>query len=274
MSATRAWLMAVLSVVAVSVAIVGRLFPLVLALDLVALWPIPALAIVLAFAVALLGGRASSRVLAPLLVVTWLILGVGWWSVGVPPSPSQAANILGPPQVPSEVALAVSLVGELTMSLDPTNVYSISVGQRGGTVGPPDVLEARQDDVMAMTVQERADGAWYRTSGWDVTLHSAALWRIEATATDVSLDLSAIPLQELDVTGNGTISLGQPVGPVPVSLRGTLVVSVPAGTAVEVIGTADVPAGWSTSDSGSASPTPGEGFIITTGGRGIQVVER
>ncbi len=275
-SSLSAWLMAGLSLVAVGVAIVGRLFPTVLGLDLVALWPIPAVALLLALVTHLAKARGALRVVAPLLLVTWLILGVGWWWVGSPPSPSQAANVIGPPQVPSEVTFGVTLDGELTIGLDPTNVYAIRVGSRGGTTGAPDVLEARQDDLMAMTVRERSDSGWYLTSGWDVTLHSASLWRIEATATTVNLDLAWIPLRQLGVTaGSGVITLGDPVGLVPIDLDGALEVSVLAGTPVQVVGPAEVPAGWATSATGSSSPTPGDGFLITTGGgQGIRIVER
>jgi hypothetical protein len=275
-SSLSAWLMAGLSLVAVGVAIVGLLFPTVLGLDLVALWPLPAIALLLALATHLAKARGVLRVVAPLLLVTWLILGVGWWWVGIPPSPSQAANIIGPPQVPSEVAIGISLDGELTIGLDTTNVYSIRVGSRGGTTGAPDVLEARHDDRMAMTVQERSDSGWYRTSGWDVTLHSASLWRIEATATTVDLDLAWIPLRQLGVTAeSGTITLGDPVALVTIDLQGAFEVSVLAGTPVQVVGVAEVPVGWATSATGSSSPTPGDGFLITTsGGQGIRIVER
>ncbi len=273
-SSLWAWLMAGLSMVAIGTAIIGRLFPVVMALDLVALWPVPALAVVAALIARLLRLRGVSRVVGPLLLVTWLILGVGWWSTGTPPSPSRAADILGPPQVPAEVALGISLDGELTIGPGSAHVYSVRLARRGGAVGAPDVLEARQDDAMAMTVRERPDSGWYLSSGWDVTLHPAALWRIDATARTVSLDLTGIPIGELQVAGDGTIALGDPVGPVAVHLDGNVEVSVPFGVPVKVVGAAEVPAGWESTDAGATSPTAGEGYVITVAGQGIRVTER
>lgn len=274
-SSTWAWLMAGFTLVALGVAIIGRLLPPVLVFDLVALWPLPAVAILVAFVVRLARANGVTRVLAPLLLVTWLILGVGWWWVGSPPSPSRAADIIGPPQVPSEVALAIAVDGEVTITVDEDNVYSVRMTDRGGMAGAPDVLETRQDEVMAVTMQERADSGWYRASGWDVTLHPAALWQINVKATVVDLQLSGVPLQHLGVTGDGKIVLGDPTGLVIIDLQGVIDLSIPAGVAVQVVGTAEVPDGWVITDSGSTSPAPGVGFLITTGGgQGIRIVER
>lgn len=264
-----------LSMVALGVAIIGRLLPPVLVLDLAALWPLPALAVLVAITVRLVKATGVTQVLAPLLMVTWLILGVGWWWAGAPPSPSRAADITGPSQVPSEVALAIEVDGALKVTADGGHVYSVRMGDRGGMAGAPDVLEARQDEVMAITIQERSDSGWYRSSGWDVTLHPAALWQVEVTATIVDLDLSEIPLRHLQVTGDGTIMLAEPKGLVIVDLQGVLRVSIPAEVPVQVIGDAEVPTGWTITETGATSPTPGEGFLLTTGGgQGIRVVER
>lgn len=274
-SSTWAWLMAGFTLVALGVAIIGRLLPPVLVFDLVALWPLPAFAVLVAIVVRLARANGVTRVLAPLLLVTWLILGVGWWWVGSPPSPSRAADVTGPPQVPSEVALAIALDGEVSITVGDEYVYSVRMGDRGGMTGAPDVLEARQDEVMAITMQERVDSGWYRSSGWDVTLHPAALWQIHVKATVVDLQLSGVPLQHLGVMGDGRIVLGDPTGLVIIDLQGVLEVSIPAGVPVQVIGSAEVPDGWTTSGTGSTSPTPGEGFLITTGGgQGIRVIER
>lgn len=274
-SSTWAWLMAGFSMVALGIAIVGRLLPPVLILDLVALWALPALAVVLAVIVRLSRANGVTRVLAPLLLVTWLILGLGWWWVGSPPSPSRAADVTGPPQVPSEVALAITVDGKVTISVDEDHVYSVRMGDRGGSAGAPDVLEARQDEVMAVVVRERDDSGWYRSSGWDVTLHPAALWQLEVEATEVDLQLAGVPLRRLGVTADGTVIIGEPVGLVIIDLQGVIDLSIPAGVPVQVVGTADVPEGWTISDTGSTSPNPGEGFLITTGGgQGIRIVER
>ena len=62
-SALAAWIMSALTAIAFVVAIVGRLFPMAVALDLVALWPLPAIAVLIVLCGRWLPG--SVRLIAP-----------------------------------------------------------------------------------------------------------------------------------------------------------------------------------------------------------------
>ena len=271
-SALTAWIMTALTAVALTVAIVGRLFPLVVVLDLVSLWPLPALGVLLVIA-----GRwlpRSVRLAAPALLVSWLILGVAWWSVGTPEPPSAAADVLGPAEVPAHVALAVAVDGDLSIVGGAERLYEVSLGQRGGSAGAPDVLEARDGDVLAMAIEERDDSGWFRTSGWDMRLDDGPIWAMDLRAQLVDLDLRTLRLGSLVVEGDGTVVLPRVATVTEAVVSGDVVVSVPADMPVRVIGVATVPASWATDDEGASAPVDGEGWVLVVEGPGVEVVDR
>ncbi len=271
-SALTAWIMTALTAVALTVAIAGRLFPLVVVLDLVALWPLPALGALLVVV-----GRwlpRSVRLAAPALLVSWLILGVAWWSVGTPEPPSAAANVLGPGEIPAQVALAVAVDGDLSVVGGAERLYEVSVGPRGGSAGVPDVLEARDGDVLAMGVEERADSGWFRTSGWDMRLDDGPIWEMDVRARSVELDLRTLRVGSLAVEGDGTVVLPRVATATEAFVSGTVVVSVPADAPVRVVGAATVPASWTTDDEGASAPVDGEGWVVVVEGPGVEVVDR
>lgn len=272
-SALAAWIMSALTAIAFVVAIVGRLFPLAVALDLVALWPLPAIAVLIVLCGRWLPG--SVRLIAPALLVVWPIIAAAWWSVGSPTPPSAAADVVGPSDLPASVALAVEVDGELVVGGGGDELYTVTTGRRGGAAGAPDVLEAREAEVLAMGIVEREDSAWFRSSGWTLRVSDAPVWEMHLVAPFVDLDLRSLRVRAIEVLGDGTVLLPRVAGQAEALVSGALVVSVPADVPVEVVGDASVPAGWTTTDDGSSSPTEGEGgWVIVVEGPGVELVDR
>lgn len=271
-SALTAWIMSALTAVAVVVAIVGRIFPLAVALDLVALWPLPALAVVV-----VLVGRwlpRPVRLVAPALLVGWLLLGVVWWSVGTPAPPSSAADVVGPSEVPDHVAIAVTVDGELVVGGGGDVLYEVANGRRGGSAGAPDVLEAGEGQALAMGIVERDDSGWFRSSGWTLSLSDEPVWAMDLRAETVDLDLRSLRLEGIEVHGGGTLLLPRVADIAQAVVAGELVVSVPGDVPVRVVGDASVPADWVVTDDGAASPVDGDGWVIVVDGPGIELVDR
>ena len=79
----------------------------------------------------------------------------------------------------------------------------------------------------------------------------------------IEADLSRLQLTGLQLSGEGTVGLGSADGNVVVNVSGVFEIAIPAGTPARVVGDAVVPDGWAESAEGSASPTPGEGWVIS-----------
>lgn len=272
-SSLTAWIMFVLTAVALVVAIVGRLFPLAVTLDLVALWPLPGVAVLI-----VLVGRwlpRSARLMAPALLVAWLLVGVVWWSVGSPTPPSASADIVGPVDLPASVALAIVVDGELIVDGGGDLLYTLTNGRRGGSAGAPDVLEAREGDALAMGVVEREDSGWFRSSGWTMRLADSPSWQMDLRAPVVDLDLRTLRVDGIEVHGDGTVFLPRVATEAEAVVSGALVISVPDDVPVTVVGDAAFPTGWTATEDGAASPAEGDfGWVIVVDGPGVQLVDR
>lgn len=272
-SSLTAWIMFGLTAIAIAVAIVGRLFPFALTLDLVALWPLPGLAVLIVLLSRWL--PRAVRLIAPALLVGWLLIGVVWWSVGSPTPPSASADVVGSADLPASVAIAVEVDGELVLGGGADALYSVTPGRRGGSAGAPDVLEASEGEVLAMRVVEREDSGWFRSSGWTMQVSDAPTWEMHLRATDVDLDLRSLRVSGIEVFGDGTVLLPRVAGTAEAVISGNIVVSVPADVPVRVVGEAVVPMGWTATDDGSASPASGTGgWVIVVEGPGVQLVDR
>ncbi|HEX9763432.1 MAG TPA: hypothetical protein VGA97_10065, partial [Acidimicrobiia bacterium] len=79
----------------------------------------------------------------------------------------------------------------------------------------------------------------------------------------LSADLTAIRVTELQVEGEGSVRLGTPMAETPVSVSGDFVIEVSGGSAVRVVGQAEVPEGWTETSDGWDSPAGAGGWVIS-----------
>ncbi|HEY5579448.1 MAG TPA: hypothetical protein VIL12_07170, partial [Acidimicrobiia bacterium] len=83
-----------------------------------------------------------------------------------------------------------------------------------------------------------------------------------------------IRLQSATISGNGDVALPATASLVRVEVEGDLSLNVPAGVPIQVVGSAAVPDGWTPTPDGWASPTEGEGLIITIVSGSVAIEER
>ncbi len=83
-------------------------------------------------------------------------------------------------------------------------------------------------------------------------------------ATSVDLDLATVSIERLDVIADGRIRLAFPVGEVPVSINGAVEIEIPSTASVEIIGLADVPSSWSSTENGSTFTGEGTSSYVIT----------
>lgn len=267
-----------LAVLAVAVGVAGAVFSRVLVLDLVSLWPalVPAVA---ALPVGLLLRRRFPRVLAlpPLLALTWLTLGVAAHLSGWPPLPSSTAELVGPPPPESRAAaLQVSLDAALEVDVTPAAaLYRVELIRRGGELGPPLATEQLRSDQLAVSLEPRSGGEWFRFAGWRVKLAREAVWDLQLQGDPLRADLEGLAVASLQVSGAGRVVLGSAAEETPVMAAGELSIEIPSDSPARVEGPAAVPATWEPSGGGWRAPVPGEGWVITVPeGSQVVVVQR
>jgi hypothetical protein len=261
-----AWAMVALTVLAIWVAIGGDILSPVVVLDVLALWPVAAPAVLL-LAVGWLRRKKSSRglAMAPLLVVTWLLLALGLYLGEWDRLPSAVADVTGGPVAGVGVADlsleveegAVSMRAEASDSL-----YAIHLPRSGGPTGPPDVVVVAGDGRTEIIAVEGFDSRWYRFSGWDVTLDPTPRWNLRLRGNDIEADATGLDLGRLDLEGAGRARIGSAGEDTSVLVDGRFTVTVPVGAAVEVIGAAEVPEGWQQTETGFLSNGTGPAITI------------
>ncbi len=115
---------------------------------------------------------------------------------------------------------------------------------------------------MAVVLEPVPDPGLYTFAGWTLELDPAPTWALSLGGV-LSADLTALQVTELQVEGGGSLRLGPPVGETPVSVSGTFEIEVPDGSAVRVVGIAEVPQGWTETTDGWESPSGTGGWVIS-----------
>lgn len=261
-----AWAMVVLTVVAIWVAIGGDILSPVVVLDVLALWPVAAPSVLL-LAVGLLRRKKSSRglAMAPLLVVTWLLLSLGLYLGEWDRLPSAVADVTGGPVAGIGVAdLSLEVEeGMVSVGSEATGaLYEIHLPRSGGPTGPPDVVVVTGDGRTEVIGVERLDNRWYRFSGWEVILDPTPRWNLRLRGPDIDADASSLDLGRLDLEGAGRARIGTAGEDTSVLVDGRFTLTVPVGAAVEVVGAAEVPDGWQQTETGFLSNGTGPAITI------------
>lgn len=256
-----AWMLVVAVLVAGAAGVLGGILSSSLVVDLAALWPLPALAILVGALVAWRGRSRRSGAVLPLAILSAFVLAGAIHLGGWDQLPSATARLSGPPpadlSAPTELIAQIS--GDLVVRAHPDGVaYRVDPILRGGSAGVPRATETSVDGAMSVTLEAAEETpSWYTFAGWRVGLHPDVTWRLVLNGT-IDADLTAVVLSSAAIAGSGTLRLGQPPGDVSVIIAGDFDVTVPPGVAVIVDGEAHVPASWEASGGGAVSPVDPE----------------
>jgi hypothetical protein len=237
-------------------------------LDAISLWPgaLPAIVALVIVAVRKVWGRRAGAS-PPLFLISWMVLTGAAHLGGWGPLPSSSADIAGPTSAPGAISMSVHPQGRLELSVldeaaNGTPVYRVGFVRLGGEVGIPAAEEVTNQTGLAVVVRDTGTTPWFRYGGWRLELGTHTQWNLslggEITGSLVGLDLAS-----LAIDGGGTIKLGSAGHVVPIVVRGNVSLIVPVGVPVQVVGAAEVPVSWETTDSGTKAPATGEGWLIS-----------
>jgi hypothetical protein len=265
-----AWALVFMILLAGWVAISGDVLSPSVVLDVVALWPVGAIALPALVLAVVLRRRRGNRGMAlpPLFVVTWLIVGLGLHLAAWERLPSAVADLDGGPATGIGVAeLALVLDGgSVDVSVSDGRLFEVRVPRAGGDAGAPSAVLFPSDGRVEALVTERTDSRWYRFPGWDVLLDPDPRWRLRIRGFPLRADLDGLELDRLDLEGRGRVELGAPSTGSAVFVDGAVTLVVPGEAAVEVLGQADVPESWVETADGWRSPVEeGPRWTVTVG---------
>lgn len=254
--------MSTFSVLAVSVAIAGRVLSPTLVLDLVALWPllvpvIPSLVTVLV--------RPQSRWagMAPMFVLTWLFTGLTLHLSGSGAVPSAAADVVS--SVVSDDAAARLVVesaeGEVTLGAG--SGLKVRMDRTGGRLGAA-LVELIGVEPTVVSVTGGAEEGWFRFGGMTITLPDFPVWTLQVSAPVVDLDVRGLTVSDMAVSARGGwIHLGPVTSPASLVVSGPLRIEIPEDVPATVEGSAAVPPSWVAAAGGLRAPPGGVGWTIT-----------
>jgi hypothetical protein len=273
----RVWTLPILAVVLILIAIsLGFLSRSVL-VDLLAWWPVW----LTLFGLALLSrGRRWGRVRPSALVAIVSVLALGAFLTGHvrgwPVMPSAMVGLNGP-QAGSVVtgALSARINGPIDVGSGQSGfLYAVEPIRQGGEVGPPVATEQLQGPNISVALEPSPHPGLYTFAGWSIDLDEAPTWSL-SIAGELDADLTRLELASLQLDGVGTVALGAATANAVVTVSGSYEVSLPAGTPARVVGEAVVPSGWTVTDDGYASPTSGDGWVLSAGeGSSLTVTDR
>lgn len=256
-----AWILVVALVVAGVAGVLGDILSPSLVVDLAAMWPLLAVAVVLGTLVAWRGESRRSGAVLPLAILSVLVLAGALHIGGWDRLPSATARLTGPlaAEMSQPTELVAQISGELVVQAkNGDTAYRVDPILRGGTAGVPRATETSVDGDMSISLEAAEDSpSWYSFAGWQIGLDPNITWRLVLNG-DIDADLTALVLSSAAIAGSGSLRLGQPPDDVSVIVAGSFDVTVPAGSAVVVNGKANVPSSWEEVGGGFASPANAE----------------
>ncbi|HEX6219734.1 MAG TPA: hypothetical protein VF115_01430 [Acidimicrobiia bacterium] len=272
----RAWLLPIGALtVLLGIAASGRLSRSIVA-DLIAWWPVW---LGLAITAYLLRERriGSFRVAGLVPIGALVFIGLFTWGhlAGWSIMPSASQRLVGPdPSSFTSATLIAGIDGEIEVSGDSNFLYQVAPIMRGGRIGIPDATEAVLDTMVTIDLEEPADPGLYSYAGWDLKLSPDAVWSLDLSGA-IDADLTTVAFDGIEISGAGTVDLGEATIETPVNVGGSFRVSIPAGSAARVVGTASIPSSWTLTDEGATTPGGGTGWLFTVvGDASLTIVER
>lgn len=279
-----AWMVVLALVLAVSVGVVSGILSPALVVDLVALWPLVVVVVIAGLVGSWRGRRHHARTgaILPLAIFTALVFAISLHLGGWSQLPTAAARLTGPPaeELSNPTRLTVQISGDLVVRTDADGAgYRVDPILRGGPVGVPQATETTVEGALSVVLSSaQAAPSWYRFSGWKLGLAPVVGWRLVLNGS-IDADLTGLEIDALAMGGSGRVSLGEPPDAgADVALAGDFDLSVPAGTAVRVVGPASVPSGWSADAGGYSSPAAESGApswtVRVTGDTPVRLTEQ
>jgi hypothetical protein len=263
--------MTLFTVLALSVGIAGNVLSRTAVLDAIALWPIAVL-VIPAFFVGLRGGR--HKALAPLVLLSWLLVTVGLHLGGVEGLPSSASAVRSELAGITEARLTVA-INDLSLTVRAGD-FAVTPLPVGGAVGAPVLERVSGTAATALTLTDDTERSpWFRFGEYRVSLPPAIEWNLRIAVSGMDLDL-----REVNLVGGrfesatGRLLLGEPEAPASLDVAGDLEVSVPGGVPVRVIGSARVPDDWAVEGNGARAPAAGDGWTIRIVSGSVRIVSR
>jgi hypothetical protein len=253
-AATGAWFLLGAGLIVTGVALLTGFFPARVLLDLVALWPLLGLGILVFLGSLATRSNSTSRIVAPLFVVTWLIAGLGWYATGGVGGPSLAGHVAISTEDVTEGALSLTVSGDLLFG-GLTDSVAIEPQRVGGEVGPPQVGAVVEGEALAIDVTERVDAPFFQSKGWVLRLDPDVAWQLYLSANTIDLDLRKLQLTTITVVGDGVIELGPAIENESVLfVYGNITIALPAAVGAVVEGLAQGPSDWTSTDGVLSSP--------------------
>ena len=272
----RAWLLPIGALtILLGVAASGRLSRSIVA-DLIAWWPVW---VGLAITAYLLRERrvGTIRVAGLVPIVALLFVGLFTWGhlAGWSIMPSASQRLVGPmPESVDTATLLAGIDGELEIRGDSEFLYQVEPIKRGGRIGIPDAMETVVDSTVTVELEEPADPGLYSYAGWALSLSPGPVWILDVSGA-IDADLTSLTISEAEVSGAGTLALGGASVETPVAVGGSFRVTIPAGAAARVVGTASVPSSWTLTQDGAMTPGGGTGWVFTVvGDASLTIAER
>jgi hypothetical protein len=235
-----------------------------LVLDLVAWWPVW-LGVLLIALVA--HGRRIGKVRAAGLVplITTAALGVfltghllGWSAM-----PSAVPSLVGPrANGYSEATLEAELDGKVKVAAGSEFLYEVEAVRLGGDIGIPEATELIEASTILVALGPSSDAVFDTFAGWDIALSTAPSWALILEGS-IDADLTGLELTEVQLTGEGVVTLGPVDIVTPMSAVGEFRLIAAEGVAVRIVGPATVPESWEKLTDGWRSPTPGDGWVVS-----------
>ena len=261
----RAWLLPIAAVVGILIyAAVGWLSRSVV-IDFLAWWPLWVL-------IAVVGiltrrrriGKVRLSGVIPFLALAALTVFLAGHLMGWDIMPSSAASLVGPASDSvTTAAMSARIDGRLDVGLGEAGyLYSTAPIRTGGDTGLPEAVERTQGTSIAVILTPVEDPGLYTFAGWNLDLDPSPAWAL-SLGGNLSADLSAFRVTELQVEGKGSVRLGTPMAETPVSVSGEFEIEVPGGAAVRVVGVAEVPANWTETEDGWESPAGSGGWVVS-----------
>lgn len=260
-----------LTLVALAVGIGGNVLSRTAVLDALALWPLAAL-VVPAALIGLKGGR--HRALAPLVLLTWMLVAVGLHLGGFAGLPSGAAALTTDLGDTVEARLTISVDG-LSLHVRP-GPFAVAPAPVGGSIGVPVVERVSGASATALVVTDNTDTSpWFRFGEYRVTLDPDVTWDLRFRVTGLDLNLSEIPVSGGSLVATaGRVTLGAPPSPATLEVSGDIEISVPSNLAVTVVGSTRVPDDWTVEGLGAMSPVSGDGWTIRVVSGSVRILSR
>lgn len=269
------WLLFSMATVAIVVAVAASLLSTTLILDLAALWPAVALAVVVV-PVALLR-RGVWRWIPPAILLAWLLSGLGLHLTAVPLLPSAVGDI--------EIDIDVAEVGTAKLTAGPIDeltvdfaggdsLASVTMIRRGGSVAPAVATPLVGDGRAEVVLAEREDPGFFEFEGWHLSLGDVDSWDLDLAATSLEIDTDGVAQASIQASGAGSIALSPVEGDSVLDVTGVFEISVPRGVGVVLDGEATTPNDWTRTERGVASPGDTQWTLVVIGDSRVTVSYR